>query len=224
MENPIRIVSTKKLFEQKKQQLLSANFWVFEEDFIAVQNKSFTFVDLNEYIIFTSKNAVESVLKTKEAARIKAKKCFCVGLKTKSLLEQNGFEIVMHADYASELASVLCNQYPKSTFTFFCGNLRREILPEALKLAQITLDEVEVYETILTSHKLDFTPQGILFFSPSGVESYTKENVMGDEICFCIGNTTAEALKDVTQHIVIANHPTVESTIIKCIDYYKKQK
>ena len=94
-------------------------------------------------------------------------------------------------------------------------------MPEALQLAEIHLDEVEVYETILTSHRLDFIPHGVLFFSPSGAESYMQTNQIEDEICFCIGNTTAEALKYATPNIIIANQPTVESTIMKCIEYYK---
>lgn len=223
MENQIRIVSTKKLLDQKKQQLLSANFLVFEADFIAIQNKSFTIDGLNEYVIFTSQNAVESVLRNKNSAKIKTKKCFCVGGKTKKLLEQNGFEIEKHSDYAAELASIICNQYSKSSFTFFCGNLRRDILPEAMRLAEIKLEEVEVYETILTSHKLNFIPNGVLFFSPSGAESYMKENPIEDEICFCIGNTTAEALKYATPNIIIANQPTVESVIMKCIEFYSNR-
>jgi uroporphyrinogen-III synthase len=48
-----------------------------------------------------------------------------------------------------------------------------------------------------------------------------KENQIDDEVCFCIGTTTAEALKYATPNIIIANQPTVESTIMKCIEYYK---
>jgi uroporphyrinogen-III synthase len=221
MKESIRIVSTKKLPLALKQQMMSVNFSIVDEDYIAVQNKNVTIEIVNEYIIFTSKNAVESILLHKDIAEIKTKKCFCIGEKTKLLLWENGFEIEKHSDYAAELASIICNQYSKSSFTFFCGNLRKEILPEALLLAKIVFNEVVVYETILTPYKVNFSPNGVLFFSPSGVESYRKENQIDDEICFCIGNTTAEALKYVTPNIIIANQPTVESTIMKCIEYYK---
>lgn len=221
MENPICIVSTKKLSLPLKQQVMSVDFSIYEEDFIAVQNKKFDIEKVNKYLIFTSKNAVESVLSNQNIAQLKTKKCFCVGEKTKFLLQKNGFEIEKHSDYAAELASIICNQYSKSSFSFFCGNLRKDILPEALLLAKIAFNEVLVYETILTPHKLDFSPNGVLFFSPSGAESYMKENQIDDEVCFCIGNTTAEALKYATPNIIIANQPTVESTIMKCIEYYK---
>ena len=222
MQDPIRIVATKKLSEKQKQQLLSANFNVFDEDFISIQNTDFEIETTNDYLIFTSQNAVESVLRNKKIAEIKTKKCFCVGEKTKAVLEENDFEVIEYSDYAAELASIICNQYAKNSFTFFCGTIRRDVLPDALKLAEIGLDEVVVYETKLTTHKIDFTPDGILFFSPSAVESYLKENKIEDEVCFCIGNTTAEALKYATPNIIIANQPSVESTTMKCIEYYRQ--
>jgi len=222
MQNQIRIVSTKKLSERQKQQLLSADFSVFDEDFIRIQNKDFEIETINDYLIFTSQNAVESVLRNKKLAEIKSRKCFCVGEKTKTLLEENDFEVVEAADYAAELASLICNQYSKNSFTFFCGTIRRDVLPDALKLVEIILDEIEVYETKLTTHKIPFEPDGVLFFSPSAVESYLQENKMEDEICFCIGNTTAEALKYVTPNRIIANQPTIESVVMKCIESYRQ--
>lgn len=222
MQNLIRIVSTKKLSERQKEQLLSVNFLIFDEDFIRIQNKDFEIDLINDYVIFTSQNAVESVLRNRKIEEIKIKNCFCVGEKTKALLEQNDFKVVECSDYAAELASIICNQYSKNSFTFFCGTIRRDVLPDALQLAQIRLDEIEVYETKLTSHKITFEPNGILFFSPSAVESYLTENSVEDEICFCIGNTTAEALKYVTPNIIVANQPNVDSTIMKSIEYYRQ--
>lgn len=222
MQNQIRIVSTKKLSDKQKQTFLTSGFSVFDEDFIAIQNKNFDIDKTNDYLIFTSQNAVESVLINKNEAAIKLKKCFCVGEKTKALLEENGFEVVEYSEYAAELASLICNQYPKSSFTFFCGNMRRNFLPDALRLGRISLEEIEVYETILTPHKIDFQPDGILFFSPSGVKSYLQENKIDDEICFCIGNTTAQSLKQVTPTRIIANQPTIESLLITCIENYRQ--
>jgi len=222
MENQIRILSTKKLSESQKQLLLSANFALDEEDFINVVNRHFDVETINDFLIFTSQNAVESVLENKKIAEIKTRKCFCVGEKTKALLEQNDFEVIVSSDYASELASVICNQYFKSSFTFFCGNLRRDILPDSLKLAEIVFEEVEVYETVLTPHKGDDNLNGILFFSPSGVQSFLKMNVLQDEICFCIGGTTAKDLRSITKKVVVANQPTIESTILKSIEFFNK--
>jgi uroporphyrinogen-III synthase len=221
MQNQFRILSTKKLSEKQKQPLLTANFSVFDQNFIVIQNKDFDIETTNDYLIFTSQNAVESVLRNKKLVEIQSKKCFCVGEKTKAFLEENGFEVIEYSAYAAELASIICSQYSKNSFTFFCGNIRRDFLPDALRLLQITLDEIGVYETVLTTHEIPFIPNGILFFSPSAVESYLQENKIDDKICFCIGNTTAEALKYITTNRIIANQPTMESVVMKCIEYYR---
>ena len=222
METQIRLLSTRKLTDHQKQLLLGANFSVDEADFIHVVSKPFHLQSINDYLIFTSQNAVESILQNEKAMELKTKKCFCVGEKTKAMLETNGFQVIASADYASELASIICNQYDKSSFTFFCGNLRRDILPDALRLAGITFEEVEVYETRLTPHKAAGDLNGILFFSPSGVQSFLKENELQDEVCFCIGSTTAKALRGITNKVVTANQPTMESTIAKSIAFFNK--
>ncbi|MFN3967328.1 uroporphyrinogen-III synthase [Flavobacterium sp.] len=222
MENQIRLLSTKKLLENQKQLLLSANFNIEEADFINVVNRHFKIKTINDFLIFTSQNAVESVLENERIAEIKTRKCFCVGEKTRALLEQNSFEVIVSSDYASELASIICNQYFKSSFTFFCGNLRQDILPDSLTLAGVIFEEIEVYETVLTPHKAADNLNGILFFSPSGVQSFLKANVIRDEVCFCIGGTTAKALIGITNKVVIANQPNIESTLIKSIEFFNK--
>ncbi len=57
-QNQIRIVSTKKLSDTQKQLLLTADFSIFAEDFITIQNKDFDIDETNDYLIFTSQNAV----------------------------------------------------------------------------------------------------------------------------------------------------------------------
>ncbi|WP_309640063.1 uroporphyrinogen-III synthase [Flavobacterium sp.] len=223
MENQVRIVSTKKLLPNQKQYLLNANFSVVEADFIGIKYKDFKINNDFEFLIFTSQNAVESILKNKKPEVLLPKRCFCVGEKTKALLEENGFVVLVCSDYAAELASIICNKYQKQNFTFFSGNLRKDILPEAMQLAQIEFEEIEVYETIYTPTEIQSKPDGILFFSPSAVESYLKTNKITDEMCFCIGQTTAETAEKFTENIVIANQPSVENVIIQCINYYSKK-
>lgn len=217
----IRILSTKKLLSNQKQFLLNAGFSVVETDFIKIQNKNFDLKNTNDNLIFTSQNSVQSVLEHPESATLRTKNVFCVGVKTKNLLEENGFTVIAHAGYASDLAEIITLIYKNESFTFFSGNLRRDVLPEALTESGIQFNEIEVYETSLTPQKINSEFDGILFFSPSAVESYLKENKLKNEICFAIGNTTAEALSDKTKNVVIANQPTIENTIIQTINYYK---
>ena len=178
--------------------------------------------NVNDNLIFTSQNAVESVLENPKCSELSGKPVFCVGMKTKDFLEENGSEVAVYTDYASDLAEIISLIYSDETFTFFSGNLRRDVLPKALKENQITFNEIEVYETNITSHKIKSKLDGILFFSPSAVESYLKMNTIKNEICFCIGETTAEALeKRKIKKIVIAEQPSVDNVIVEVIKYYK---
>ena len=222
MPEPIRILSTKKLLPNQKQFLLNANFAVIEANFIETKSKEFEIGNYIQNLIFTSQNAFKSFLENEKSQTLKDKKIFCVGIKTQQLIEQNGFQVMASKEYASELAEVIVNDFGNETFTFFSGNLRRETLPEALKKANISYEEIEVYETILTPQKINSPVNGILFFSPSGVQSYLQVNKITDENCFCIGTTTAEALKEITENSIIAKQQTVENVIIQCINYYTK--
>ncbi|MDR6969040.1 uroporphyrinogen-III synthase [Flavobacterium arsenatis] len=223
MQNQIRILSTKKLLSNQKQFLLNANFSVVEADFIKTENKPFELKAINHNLIFTSQNAVHSLVENAEELlpKLQEKNVFCVGLKTKALLEENGFNVIAYTGYAADLAEIIALIYSKESFTFFSGNLRRDTLPNYLKEANIKFNEIEVYETHLTPQKINTPVDGILFFSPSAVESYLKDNKIKKETCFCIGNTTAEALEKTTKNIIVANQPTVENTIIQCINKFK---
>ncbi|MEG0849618.1 MAG: uroporphyrinogen-III synthase [Flavobacterium sp.] len=221
MAKSIQILSTKILSPVQKQELTKAGIEVIEADFIKTENKPFELKNLNESLIFTSQNAVRSVLSDPKSEELKNKNVYCVGLKTKILLSENGFNVVAYTGYAADLAEIITLIYRNESYTFFSGNLRRDTLPTALKEAEIKLNEIQVYETSLQPQKIKSAIDAILFYSPSGVESYLKENTIKKEICFCIGETTAEALHKITKNIIIADQPTVEDVIEDVINEYK---
>jgi uroporphyrinogen-III synthase len=225
IKQPIRILSTKKLEVNQKQFLLNANISVVEADFISIHQKKITIETVNENLIFTSQNAVVNLIANLEGSEIlellKKKNVFCVGMKTKGLLEENGFNVIAYTGYAADLAEIITLIYGKEKFTFFSGNLRRDTLPEALSNNEVVFNEIQVYETILTPQKVTGKFDGILFYSPSGIESYLKNNKISKETCFCIGTTTADSLENTTDNIIIANQPTVENVIIQCLNFYK---
>jgi uroporphyrinogen-III synthase len=218
----IRILSTKKLLPNQKQFMLNAGFSIVEADFIKIKNNHPKLNNIKDNLIFTSQNAVRSILEYENPGFLKTKNCFCVGIKTKALLEENGFKVIIFSDYASDLAGIISKDYRNEKFTFFSGNLRKDELPEMLKKAHVDSNEIEVYETVLEPKKIKTPADGILFFSPSGVESFLKENNIKNESCFCIGKTTAKALENITTKMIIANQPSVENLIIQVINHYKK--
>lgn len=233
MNNQLSILSTKVLLNHQKQPLLDANFNVTEANFINTENSDFDLKEINDNLIFSSQNAAQSVLLHPKVEELKSKNVFCVGIKTKAFLEENGFNVVVYVDYASDLAEIITLIYANESFTFFSGNMRKETLPKALKEAKIKFNEIQVYETTLTPQKIATPPSGhpskagerkfdgILFFSPSAIESYLKDNKIKNEICFCIGETTASALETITKNIIVAVQPSVENVIEDVIEEYK---
>jgi uroporphyrinogen-III synthase len=221
MSSLVPILSTKVLSPSQRETLVNAYFSVIEEDFIATKNQNFDLTEINSNLIFTSQNAAQSVLLHPKYQELKSKNVFCVGIKTKALLEENGFNVIVYVDYAADLAEIITLIYANESYTFFSGNLRKETLPIALKEANIKFNEIQVYETSLTPIKIKETVEAILFFSPSGVESYLKENTIKKELCFCIGETTADALPKTVKNIIIAAQPSIEDVIEECIEEYK---
>ncbi len=221
MTKQINILSTKKLLPHQKQIVLDATIHLIEEDFIETKIKNFELTQVHDNLIFTSQNAVLSILEHPKCDELRSKYVFSVGMKTKDLLTENGFNVIAYTGYASDLAEIISLIYSKERFTFFSGNLRRDVVPDTLKENGITFNEIEVYETNITSKKITTKLDGILFFSPSGVESYVQLNSIKDETCFCIGETTAEALENKkVKNIIIADKPAVEDVITEVVEYY----
>ena len=217
----IQILSTKTLLNNQKQALVNANFNVIEVDFIHTKSQAFKLNEINDNLIFTSQNAVQSFLLDPKSEDLKTKNVFCVGLKTKILLSESGFNVIAYTGYAADLAEIITLIYANESYTFFSGNLRRETLPEALKEAKVKFNEIQVYETTLTPQKIETSVDAIMFFSPSAIESYLKENKIKNETCFCIGTTTSSALEGITKNIVIADQPTIADVIEEVIAEYK---
>ncbi|QYJ69134.1 uroporphyrinogen-III synthase [Flavobacterium litorale] len=222
MERSVRIVSTKKLQSNQRQYLLNAGLALTEANFISVKHKTFTTNDIRKNLIFTSQNGFKAFLANIPlGGAYKNHAIFCVGQKTRNVIVSEGYTVIAFSDYAEELAATIINNYNKERFTFLSGNIRRDTLPNALKNAGVDYNEIEVYKTALTPHKMNTEANGLLFFSPSGVASFLKQNTVGTATCFCIGTTTAEALTGITKKIIVANKPTIENVIIQCINYYK---
>ena len=217
----IQILSTKTLLDNQREALTNANLNVVEVDFIETKSQAFELNGINDNLIFTSQNAVQSFLLDPKSEDLKTKNVFCVGLKTKILLSENGFNVIAYTGYAEDLAEIITLIYANESYTFFSGNLRRETLPQALKEAKIKFNEIQVYETKLTPQKIKTPVDAILFFSPSGIESYLKENKIKNETCFCIGTTISSALEGITKNIIIADQPTIEDVIEEVIAEYK---
>ncbi|MEJ1221598.1 uroporphyrinogen-III synthase [Sediminicola sp. 1XM1-17] len=220
------ILSTKILSLAQKERLLNAGIAVVSYDAITIAFADFSMDNSFQNLIFTSQNAVmaflENISKEKNVD-LSLLKCFCVGEKTAALLEENGLKVVEIANYGAELAETIIKSHKNESFLFLCGNLRRDELPNRLRENNIPCKEITAYATRLNPKKFDRHFDGVLFFSPSGVESYLTANTIGNSTAFCIGTTTAAALEALTDNIVIANKPTIENVLVQVIKTFNNR-
>jgi len=217
----IRILATKKLTKNQKSILNNANIAFECSNFIETKGIQFEMDLLHDFLIFSSKNAVKSILKKNNLA-VFEKKCFCVGSKTKTYLEKKGFSVVASANNAKELIAIIEAQFARCSATFFCGTKRKNTIPDYFYSNKLVFNEVIVYETLLKPKAISGVFDGILFFSPSAVSSYLQSNSIENEICFCIGETTKEALPiHALKQCKLPEQPTIEAVIDSVISFFK---
>lgn len=214
------VLSTKKLSPSQRELLINAGVSLVDYDAIKIEFVPFKAPSHIQNAIFTSQNSVETVMSYK----LSVMNCFCVGEKTKALLEKKGQKVIKMTEYASELAPYLVKNHRYDYFHFFCGNIRSDVIPSTFNEENVSFEEIEVYKTTLNPKKFERQFDAILFFSPSGVKSYCKipSNLKNPESIFvCIGTTTALAAKNYAENVVISNITTVESVIAKTVKILK---
>ncbi|MCK5402037.1 MAG: hydroxymethylbilane synthase [Flavobacteriaceae bacterium] len=208
------VYSTKVLTEAQ-QNLFHNDIKVDGSDFIQINiNRIKPFILKTEIknVIITSKNAVEALITNISADELQFKNIYCVGRRTKRLVEQKIGKVIHSEKNAKKLAEYLVEYLEGTEVTYFCSDLRLDDLPNILTENNITVNEVEAYSTKFASEKVDEKAEGIMFYSPSTVKSYLLQN-KADKIAFCIGESTASEAKKHFKDIRVAKVPTVESVI-----------
>lgn len=220
----IRLLSTKLLSPQEVEAFAALGFQVESLPLIRVQlSETIEAFPQADFAIFTSRNAVEAVLKVPTAKAQAPHRAFCVGEKTRKRLEKAGWEVIASFGYAQQLANYLVEQYASYSFVFFCGESRMETLPEQLKAHGMPCHECLTYTTELTPQKLHKPYDGLLFFSPSAVKSFLKENRFVGEKIICIGSTTQGAIpQGITSYA--APYPTLESMRECCLKIFNNRQ
>lgn len=177
------------------------------------------------FIVFTSAKAVEAVVANLETHPLHWR-FFCISQATRKMVHKyfGGSAIAATANSAGELAKEIINWGVTDDLLFFCGDHRRDELPDRIRESGRKVKEIVVYETILTPVKINQPYDGILFFSPSAVQSFFSMNQLPPEtILFSIGHTTAAELENnTTNKIIIADKPEKEELLKKVIEYFNK--
>jgi uroporphyrinogen-III synthase len=213
----IKVLSTKKLSSHQLGLFNNTSINIETYNAVSIEKQAFKNDGQIENALVTSQNSARLI----NEANTQIKNVFCVGEKTSILLQENNYNVVKTAKNACELADFIIKNNKNDSFVFFCGNIRRDELPDLLAENRIDFSEKIIYKTSLNFQVFNNKFDGVLFFSPSGVQSYIQENSLKNSVVFCIGNTTASEAKKYASNVIVADQSTIENTIALAIHYFK---
>ena len=213
-ESAARVFSTKSLSESQTK-LFHNNIASENSDFIKVRSNRIApkvVKDVIENVIITSKNGVEALLDNFTKEELNFKNIFCVGRRTKKMIQQKIGPVNHTEKNAERLAEYLSKEMKGNSVTYFCSDLRLDTLSKILTENKIEVNEVEAYKTMYSPELVSESIDGMLFYSPSAVNSYLQKNTT-DKVAFCIGASTAKEAQKYFEKVEVAQIPTVESVI-----------
>jgi uroporphyrinogen-III synthase len=230
------VLSTKKLLPSLKKDAMEDGIAILEQEFINIlpvlsdENisavKNFTVIkDLT--VVFTSSNAVENLLALLASSGISGTdlhwNIFCLQGLTQNTItsKMTGCNILGNATDASSLARTIIDHGSVKKLVFFCGNKRRDELPDLLKARNIELQELVVYETLETPVTIPGPMDAVLFFSPSAVNSFFSANqIEKNTTCFAIGATTAKVIASYTGNKIISSTVPDQAVLMQTLRSY----
>lgn len=176
-------------------------------------------------VVFTSMNAVDAVSGCLSAGLTPPWKIFCIGSATQEHVRENFGEdcIAGTADSASALAAVIVGHSDIKEVVFFCGDQRRDELPKKLWDSGVRVKEHVVYHTKATPHTISKDYDGVVFFSPSAVNSFFSINTLpAATVLFAIGHTTADAIREwCINPVIVSDSPGKTALLRQVIDHFK---
>ncbi len=174
--------------------------------------------------VFTSANAVNAIADVLRQGR-PSWHIYCIGKATKkAVLEFFDESQVKGTAFDGALLADVIRSHGVKEVVFFCGDKRLDALPQFLFKNDIMVHEIVVYKTTETPEEIKKHYQGIMFFSPNGVNSFFRLNELNPHtVLFAIGNTTAAAIKAKTGNkVVVSETPSKERMVEKVIEYFHK--
>jgi len=232
LKNKIQILSTGPVAEELIKEaaendiIIDEIYFITTEDIddIAIEKKIRELSNQKITVVFTSTNAVNAVARF--ISKQPSWKIFCIGSTTKTLVKKFFGEgaVAEFAENAESLSKLILQNSSIQNITFFCGDKRRDELPGNLNKGGIVVDEIVVYKTIETPTVLTKQYDGILFFSPSAVQSFfSKNSINKNAKIFVIGSTTANAVKLFSQQpVIIAETPGKKNLVNLAINHFSK--
>jgi uroporphyrinogen-III synthase len=192
-------------------------------DTVEVQQEIEQLLLQSAHVVFTSMNAVDAV-----AAELYGHQpdwtIYCIGAATRRQVAHffGADRIAGTAPDADQLAEKIIAEAETEEVFFFCGDQRRDELPNRLRQAGIGVAELVVYHTVEVPHRISRDYPAVLFFSPSAVRSFFRLNKLSPgAVAFAIGKTTAaEISRYVSNPVEVAAVPEKEELVRQVIEWF----
>jgi hydroxymethylbilane synthase len=214
VEGPTTIFSSK-LLSLGQKDIFNNQLNVGSSDFIKItanRIKPVIIKATHQNVVITSKNGVDAILKNCPVEDLDFKTIYCVGRRTKRLIEQRIGPVKYTAKNAKALANHLVEFMDGTEVSYFCSDIRLDDLTVVLEENNIKVQEIEAYSTKLEAPKLNSSIEGVMFYSPSTIKSFLQKN-KPECAAYCIGESTATEARKHFKEVLVAKIPTVESVI-----------
>lgn len=143
--------------------------------------------------VFSSLNSVSAITSVLKNTSMIHKHVFCVGPRVANFFDRK-VKAIHQVNSASELTEV-AKASEKERFMWFHGNKSDMALIEEFEVHEMTLSSHTVYKTELITPRIEDLEdyKALMFFSPSGVDSFNEHNYIPENaVVSAIGKTTAE--------------------------------
>jgi uroporphyrinogen-III synthase len=224
----LHIVSTRKLNSSRVDELEKSGWTFTQHDFI---NKIIEVPadckkeSIQKNVVLTSKSGVEAFLKVSNELNLDQAGylIYCISHATQKAAIAAGLRIHASALNASSLADEILKDKNVQAVTHICSDRRRNELSEKLNGGGVRVQELVAYRTELPPVVINQPYDGILFFSPSAVDSFLSANTLKAVPCFCIGQTTGDHAKQKGYPLVYSpDAPTEDALLKELTNYFQK--
>ncbi len=228
MSSPIHIVCSRSVTPLLKSEAKSKGIIIHDHDFLRISyTDQISIAEMLmtnlQPLVFTSVKGVEAVVNyiQKYGITMKIKSCYGIRGNTIDKAVQNGFTRIADAENAADLAHVIISKKEKSVL-HCTANFSRPELYSLLHKSGINITVCEVYHKEIYPVKVSRL-DGVIFFSPSQIDSFLKANELTPMTpAFCIGTTTASHLFALHHKNIITALQTNQGAMFQTVyDYYK---
>jgi len=219
----MKILLTKSIDKDLLSKELGADISAECFEVIKIKNLQIEPFDLEDKsLIFTSSKGVISFFKNRfkpneDFTSKNYNKIYCVGEKTKKELRKNGFGTFKVLKNAETLSKFIIENCAHEKFIHFCGNLAIDVLDKKLPLQNIQYKKVTVYHTEELNPVIPEKYHAVVFFSPSGVRSFAKNNSLENTTLFSIGGTTSKELRKFSSGRILTSKDNTLASVFELI-------